>query len=242
MSVFVKYKSKKIEIKFPFENWEDKVTLKLLKEKCSEATKVKVENIKLLTTGVVMKDDNAVLSRYKVKNGSKIVMLGDNNRIKEPPKIVDMSAISQSLAPSRNSAFSSPVGERITIKRPNFNDSSTKSENKRTPLEVVSDKLLTVSQKTSEMQPLIKVFADKVLYFSKHGETKDLSLKILRMERFKLTEMFMKNLLELDGLEVNLDSSGELRAKRKELVKVIQKYMEEVDNILKLVDSEVQPI
>ncbi|KAJ3381389.1 hypothetical protein HDU92_005353 [Lobulomyces angularis] len=250
MSITITHKAKKFEIQFAEADWESRVTLKLLKEKCSQVTKIGVENIKLLIcekekknvsffsnflfnwcmeddskisgSYIVMKDDNKVLSHYNIKNDSKIVMLGDNQ-----------------VSNSKNTTYFLPSnGERIHLIKPITN------EPKRTQLEILTDKLLAVNEKSQDVIPLINVFESTVLLFKSEIDNFqiDLKLKKFRLERFRLNEILMKQLLELDALEVNLDSSGELRIKRKEIVKSIQNLIERVDNILKLIDENVQPI
>ncbi|ORX89178.1 hypothetical protein K493DRAFT_234379 [Basidiobolus meristosporus CBS 931.73] len=51
-------------------------TLAQLKERCSELTGIPTASMKLLVTGVVMKDDTATLASYGLRMGSKIMLIG----------------------------------------------------------------------------------------------------------------------------------------------------------------------
>ncbi|KAJ3402907.1 hypothetical protein HDU80_004649 [Chytriomyces hyalinus] len=73
MSVIVSFKGRKMEM--PLQGGD---TLRDLVNRCEAETGVPSDRIKLLASGVMMKDLNASLIHYGIKSGSKIMMMGDN--------------------------------------------------------------------------------------------------------------------------------------------------------------------
>ncbi|KAI8610801.1 hypothetical protein BC830DRAFT_711282 [Chytriomyces sp. MP71] len=72
LTAIVSWKGRKLEIAFRADE-----RLADLVERCSAATGVPCERIKLLASGVMMRDPSASLSHYGLKDGSKIMMMGD---------------------------------------------------------------------------------------------------------------------------------------------------------------------
>lgn len=90
MSVTVKWNKKRYNIKFNQETegkepWTDYVTLLDLKKKCNEKTGVPIDRMKLIFAGATMKDEKAPLTRYGIKDGSSITLMGRAEKI-DPPE------------------------------------------------------------------------------------------------------------------------------------------------------------
>jgi hypothetical protein len=71
-SFLVQWNKQRYQITLP----PEQTTLGNLKEYLAHMTSIDVDGMKLMCAGAVMKDDRAFLSAYRVKHGSKILLMG----------------------------------------------------------------------------------------------------------------------------------------------------------------------
>ncbi|KAL5033956.1 hypothetical protein RTP6_001852 [Batrachochytrium dendrobatidis] len=217
MSLTVTFQGRKFQTSFDSEytrlgdEWADAVTLRQLIDQLSQQSRVPAENIKLLSSGVVMLDMDAPLSFYGLGTGSKVMMLVDKR-----PK--------QNWGPSTTTTSPRipPPTHPVLPKEPEL------------PREERLFKLLNdqIEYTQTIIQPLFgayKKHADDFLLHDK-SSSNTLTPKQLHDEYARISESLLQCLLKIDGVECESNET-ELRAKRREAVRLIQGQLDILDGL-----------
>lgn len=157
-----------------------------------------------------MKDLSAVLSKYNLKHGSKIVMLGDAST---PATYYKPNTPPLSTTSLKHSESSEPVSKSRTEA-------------------LFIQRLESIHAEAKEVLfPMIQKYKeDSTSVLNRGAFDQTFSKKYMKDSHAKVSEMIMQMLLKLDG--VICDSSFEgARLKRKELVKIFQDWLDNVDNV-----------
>ncbi|KAI8812979.1 hypothetical protein BJ742DRAFT_790665 [Cladochytrium replicatum] len=241
MSITVNSRGRRLELSFAQElrmygeKWPEHVTLGNLLERCSNASQIPVNRIKLLHSKVFMKDSSATLSSYGVGTGSKISMLGDGEKFYDVPgSIPDSSPFrSEHEYPSLPPRAAPPPPTSRTPS--NAPPPPPKYVNPEDKLIATLDALL--DKVNFEIAPEIADYAASVEGIRDRNLTPQ-DVKRLQDTSLRCGEMLMQTLLKIDGVTVGENERA--RAKRKEAVKMVQGLMDRVDGLKERVKETVR--
>ncbi|KAK8869708.1 hypothetical protein IAR55_000276 [Kwoniella newhampshirensis] len=188
--------------------------LSTLLQTLSTQTSLPVNSLKLIYKGAVLKDPLLTLSSYGITDGSILVLIGKDGDI---PSAAQTSSSSSS---SNATGGGGGAGGQIK-KKPKQPDTQTES--------VLVDWIRTLV--SSMIDPFIPSIATFVSYTSPKATNRPAHIppfETLQKEHAKLSEMLLKALLELDGVQIPSGWS-DARQERKNGVKRIQGELNKVD-------------
>ncbi|TPX71454.1 hypothetical protein SpCBS45565_g01186 [Spizellomyces sp. 'palustris'] len=269
MSVIVNWKGKRFDVPFREEaakaaregyDWTRRVTLGDLLEKCSRASRVPKENIKLLHSGggpfaeelewasgswwqsvaktwedwvrgpsdeewmgcfAIMKDPAASLFDYGIRQGSKIMMIGDKTL---PPK------------PSHPSSAHSQQP-----RQPPTRDTSAPADTKTSEEESLIERLEShIADTRNTVLPIVEDYTDQASRYIDEATPPNDPPKYLRDLYAKASELLLQSLLKLDGVTCPPDFEN-ARAKRKEAVRFVQSHLDRIDGLKERVNLAAKP-
>ncbi|KAJ3080514.1 hypothetical protein HK102_002994 [Quaeritorhiza haematococci] len=201
---------------------------------------------------VVMKNPSLPLSKYGIKNKSKIMMIGDNVKMQAPPRT---SSIAQQHAngPSPPATASSPSSSTSPLSSP------SRSTAPATPESAMLNKLETaMTEIRSKLVPMIEQYSEDVVRFmavhspastshppsSTNPSNSTPTPKQLRDKYAQVSELLMQNLLKIDGVTAPPNATPEveteIRARRREAVKMVQGLMDRVDGLRERVNGTIK--
>ncbi|KAI8813843.1 hypothetical protein BJ742DRAFT_787664 [Cladochytrium replicatum] len=243
MSITVNSRGRRLELSFAQEqrmygeNWPEHVTLGNLLERCSNASQIPVNRIKLLHSKVLMKDSSATLSSYGVRTGSKISMLRDGE------KFYDVPGSTPTSSPSRSEPEYPSLPPRAAPAPPSTSGTPSNAPPLAPPKYVNhKDKLIStidalLDKVNFEIAPQIADYATSVEGI-RHRNLTPHDVKRLQDTSLRCGEMLMQTLLKIDGVTVG--ENEQARAKRKEAVKMVQGLMDRVDGLKERVKEAVR--
>ncbi|KAJ3298162.1 hypothetical protein HK104_011083 [Borealophlyctis nickersoniae] len=227
MSVTVAWQGKKHDVQFPEayaeakEDWPSRVTLGELMERCARNARIPTDRCRLIYGGATMKDPSLPLSKYGIKNGAKILMVGDNSGVPShppPPHAADR----------RNNQQQTPNVE--TRSGPDESDMIKKVESH-------------VENARRTLVPMIEDYSKQAVEFLGAGNDQATSAlptaKQLKDSHAKISELLLQSLLKLDGVTCPPDFEA-ARASRKEAVRFVQSLLDRVDGIRDRVNAAAQ--
>ncbi|KNC95930.1 hypothetical protein, variant [Spizellomyces punctatus DAOM BR117] len=230
MSVTVNWKGKRFDVPFREEaadaaregyDWTRRVTLGDLLEKCSRASRVPRENIKLLHSGAIMKDPAASLSDYGIRQGSKIMMIGDKTLPPEPSHPSRTRNQQPRQQPTRDT--SAPV--------------DTKASEEASLIDRLESHL---ADTRNTVLPIVEDYTDKASRYIDEAIPPSDPPKSLRDLYAKASELLLQSLLKLDGVTCPPDFEN-ARAKRKEAVRFVQSHLDRIDGLKERVNLAAKP-
>ncbi|KAJ3188172.1 hypothetical protein HDU85_005322 [Gaertneriomyces sp. JEL0708] len=221
--ITVGWKGRRLEVRFRNEEedaerndevdpsaWAKYVTLERLLQTCSRMTKVPIENIKLIFGGAAMKDLKSSLWSHGVRNGSKLMMLGDQKSRVDPTR--------RSRSP-RSSAKDTGTATSPTPDGPDSEESLIIHR---------LDKLVEGARNT--ILPMVDDYCREGEEFIENVQPAMEIPKRLRDLYAKVSELLLQSLLKVDG--VVLPPQGEnARLKRRSCVKLIQSELDKIDKL-----------
>ncbi|TPX36496.1 hypothetical protein SmJEL517_g01336 [Synchytrium microbalum] len=245
MSVIVIWKKKQYEVFFKNEfeqfgdSWPKAVTLGALAARLAQSTNVSLSNMKLLQSGVHMKDFNAKLSDYRVRAGTRITMLGETSPQMEQVKPESKIPISKTHATPQ-----SPTTPTTTTTTQSTEATSDDGESS------LIDKLNAITTKTKEtLLPIIELYSHQAQSFiaahtaaseDRLHMTSSLPLptiKHLKDSHARVSELLLQQLLQLDGV---ISEKDNVRASRREAVKYTNALLDRVDGLKDRVNSLIK--
>ncbi|ORY52580.1 hypothetical protein BCR33DRAFT_693735 [Rhizoclosmatium globosum] len=158
----------------------------------------------------MMKDTSAALQHYGIKNGSKIMMLGDAAPIPQP------APTSTPLAASSSNASA---------------NASAQSLHTMTPEELALHKLAEIETTlTQTTTPLVESYISLALEYTTTpiSAIDPVQSKKLKDSHARVSELILQVLLKVDGVKVP-EGDELVRGKRKEAVKRCNGYLDTVD-------------
>ncbi|KAI9025914.1 hypothetical protein CLU79DRAFT_743706 [Phycomyces nitens] len=99
LAIELKWSSKRFIFEFEDEEKLERTTVGELKNKCQQVTEVKVDVIKLLAHGAVMRNNEMTLGEYNIRNGTKIMMIGSLKKEKKDSHEQEVVVKLQSIRP-----------------------------------------------------------------------------------------------------------------------------------------------
>ncbi|KDN53286.1 hypothetical protein K437DRAFT_265938 [Tilletiaria anomala UBC 951] len=199
-----------------------------LKTEISAITSIPYEQIKLVYCGMIMKDDRATLERFGLRDGSRVMLIGTKGGV---PLQGDTPGQKQS---SSHAGAREAQDQAARSRKQNEEDLSEGGLLKR-----IQD---TVQGVRTDLLPEVEQFERSTLALGNaasapseqavHPPTQNgtpagvLTPPQLAFEHRKLSELLLRSLLTLDGVQVNSDMT---RAARKAAVKEVQALLDRVD-------------
>ncbi|WWD16025.1 hypothetical protein CI109_100450 [Kwoniella shandongensis] len=177
----------------------------------SSQTSLPLSSLKLIHKGAVLKDSSLTLSSYGITDGSILVLVGKDGDIPSAP----------TPSSSSSSKASTAGGGQTIKKKPKQPDTQTES--------VLVDWIRSLV--SSLIDPYIPSIATFVSQSSPKATNRPAHIppfEILQKEHAKLSEMLLKALLELDGVQIP-SGWNDARQERKNGVKKIQGELNKVD-------------
>lgn len=168
----------------------------------SNQTGLPLDSLKLIHKGAVLKDSSLTISAYGITEGATLVLVGKGGDIPAPPT-------------------TAPKPTATPVKKPKQPQTDQES--------ILVDWIKSLA--SSLLDPLVPSIAMFISYTSPHATNRPAKIpafEVLQKEHARLSEMLLKALLELDGVDI---PSGwtEARKERKESVKRIQGELNRVD-------------
>ncbi|EAL22771.1 hypothetical protein CNBB2190 [Cryptococcus deneoformans B-3501A] len=168
----------------------------------SNQTGLSLDSLKLIYKGAVLKDTSLTVSAYGITEGATLVLVGKGGDVPVPPTAAPKPTITP-------------------VKKPKQPQTDKES--------VLVDWIKSLV--SSLLDPLVPSIAMFVSYTSPHATNRPAKIpafEVLQKEHARLSEMLLKALLELDGVDI---PSGwtEARKERKDSVKKIQGELNRVD-------------
>lgn len=179
----------------------------------SSQTSLPLDQLKLVYKGAVLKDPLLTLSSYGIKDGSTLVLIGQSGN---PP-----SGPGSSSTPTSSSASTAPASS-----------APKKKKQPETTSEPVLVEYITslVSNLLDPLRPSVATFISQADPRSTNKPAHIPKFDALQKEHARLSEMLLRGLLDLDGVEIQ---SGwtEARKERKEGVRVVQQMLNKIDEV-----------
>ncbi|KAI3659152.1 hypothetical protein MP638_006842 [Amoeboaphelidium occidentale] len=220
----------------------DKTSLGNLQKTLHEATGVPLDKMKLLYSGVMMKDLKSTLASYGIRNGSKIILMGSTEALssdasadatskpesggdKSKENKLKLSAEEKGLLSKIESSIANlprvlkdvnGYREMIIFKFPELQNRVDKS------VEELKERL-------SELSTTVETGKENTAEYEKYSASEDLVM----LHRYVM-EMLERVVLGLDGVQCP-SQFMHVRGKRKEMVKYVQIIEAHLDSLKKLV-------
>jgi hypothetical protein len=171
-------------------------------------TSLPLDQLKLVYKGAVLKDPLLTLSSYGIKDGSILVLIGQSGSV-------------PSGAPSSSSAPTpAPASAPKKKKQP-----ETTSE----PV-LVSYIQSLVNGLLDPLRPSVATFVSQADPRSTNKPAHIPKFDLLQKEHARLSEMLLRGLLDLDGVEIP-SGWNDARKERKEGVRVVQQMLNRIDEV-----------
>ncbi|WVW82966.1 hypothetical protein I302_104982 [Kwoniella bestiolae CBS 10118] len=173
----------------------------------SSQTSLPLDQLKLIYKGAVLKDSSLTISSYGIEDGSTLVLVGKGGPVPSAP-------------PSSSGPSSKPNG--IVSKK------NKQPETDQEPVLVswISNLVESV------LNPLIPSIATFISQTDPNATNKPKhipSFEVLQKEHARLSELLLKGLLDLDGVQISQSDWVNARNERKAGVKKIQGQLNKVD-------------
>nr|ODN95099.1 hypothetical protein L204_04446 [Cryptococcus depauperatus CBS 7855] len=169
----------------------------------SNQTGIPVDSLKLIYKGAVLKDVSLTISAYGITEGATLVLVGKAGDAPGP----SLSAPQATAAPLKKKP-----------KQPETNQESILVDWIRSLVVSLLDPLL----------PSVAMFVSNTSPHARNRPARIPAFEVLQKEHARLSEMLLKALLELDGVDIP-GSWAEARKERKEGVRRIQGELNKVD-------------
>lgn len=205
-------------------------TLSDLKQIITQQSSIPYEQIKLIYQGLVLKDDKAPLTAYKLRNGSRLMLVGTSGGAHG-----DMPGAKSSMYDD-NGVKKPSKGEELARRKKEREEDMSEAGMLSRIEETVSGVRKDLVPEVNEFENTGKVRAEaramaaaeeRSIEEKKAAEERSkASMNALNLRQKKVSELLLRALLTLDGIAVNTD---ETRKKRKDAVKEVQEYLDRVD-------------
>lgn len=217
--------------------------MQTLKQVIAQQSSIPYEQIKLIYQGLVLKDDRASLASYGLRNGSRLMLVGTQGGAHG-----DMPGAKSSMYESGAKKMSK--GEELArMKREKEEDVSEAGMLHRIDEAVAGvrkDLLPEVVEyeKTGRGRMEARAAAAASPQSNNAGaeaaqteaqQRSKAAVDALALRQRKLSELLLRALLVLDGINVNTD---ETRRRRKDAVKEVQSYLDRVDEAWQAIKAE----
>jgi hypothetical protein len=213
-------------------------TLGELRQIISQQSSIPYEQIKLIYQGLVLKDDRSSLSSYGLRNGSRLMLVGTQGGAHG-----DMPGAKSSMYEGGEKKLSK--GEELARKKAEKEQDNSEegllSRIDETVSGVRKDLLPEIREfeKTGKVRAEARASTDRGQQSAQEAaasqQQSKAAIDALGLRQRKLSEMLLRALLALDGINV---STEETRRRRKEAVKEVQGYLDLVDETWQAIKAE----
>lgn len=207
------------------EQQPNQATLRNLKESISHFTSIPYEQIKLIMGGLVLKEEKAPLSAFGIRTGSRLQLIGTSGGV---PIQGDRPGAKQSVFDEGSSgAGKMSKGEELARRKKEREEDVSEQGLLNRINETVTDVRKDLLPEVLEFEQSPKEAHSPTMSSTTNSPAEIASRQeALAKQHKKLSELLLRALLALDGVNVN---SEETRKRRKEAVKEIQGYLDRVD-------------
>ncbi|CAO1638406.1 unnamed protein product [Sympodiomycopsis kandeliae] len=187
-------------------------TLQSLKKHISDLTSIPPAEQKLVYHGLILKDNSASLRSYNIRSGSRIMIIGS---VGDKPG----DKVSSHFGPSSTKEEEAPP--RQLTKGELLAEERKRKENDRSEEGI----LARIEEVTSDVEGDLKKQLDE--FVAELQSSQQSSSEELKQRQRVLNELFSRALLSLDAIPTVSETT---RQKRKEAVRSVQKYIDQLDS------------
>lgn len=208
------------------EQLPNQATLRHLKESISHFTSIPYEQVKLIMGGLVLKDERAPLSAFGIRTGSRLQLIGTSGGV---PLQGDRPGAKQSVFDEGSSGGAGKMskGEELARRKKEREEDVSEQGLLNRITETVTDVRKDLLPEVLEFEQSPKEAHSPTMASTTSSPSEVASRQEALMKQHKkLSELLLRALLALDGVNVN---SEETRKRRKEAVKEVQGYLDRVD-------------
>ncbi|TDL25929.1 hypothetical protein BD410DRAFT_783920 [Rickenella mellea] len=215
MSIVVKWGRERLHVPLP----PPSTKLAVLREYIAESTALPAKSFKLIHAGAVMKDDNAPISAYGLRENSTIAIVGGDQQAPSPAPPSASKKTHAHVRPTQQSTIAQIHSELDSIRQnlvPSL-DSFLSSVSVALPAPPVTPQYSTVTA--------VPITAEQWCNGNSHQTT----MADLEQEHVRLGELLLQALLRLDV--INLEGEWQdARRERKVAVKEVQGLLDRLDD------------
>lgn len=206
------------------EQLPNQATLRNLKESISHFTSIPYEQVKLIMGGLVLKDERAPLSAFGIRTGSRLQLIGTSGGV---PIQGDRPGAKQSVFDEGSSGVGKMSKGEELARRKKEREEDVSEQGLLTRInETVTDVRKDLLPEVLEFEQSPKEAHSPAMSTTSSPAELASRQEALTKQHKKLSELLLRALLALDGVNVN---SEETRKRRKEAVKEVQGYLDRVD-------------
>ncbi|PWN31921.1 uncharacterized protein FA14DRAFT_138405 [Meira miltonrushii] len=207
------------------EQLPNQATLRNLKESISHFTSIPYEQVKLIMGGLVLKDERAPLSAFGIRTGSRLQLIGTSGGV---PIQGDRPGAKQSVFDEGSSGGAGKMskGEELARRKKEREEDVSEQGLLTRINETVTDVRKDLLPEVLEFEQSPKEAHSPAMATTSSPAELASRQEALTKQHKKLSELLLRALLALDGVNVN---SEETRKRRKEAVKEVQGYLDRVD-------------
>jgi hypothetical protein len=194
--------------------------------------------MKLIYQGLILRDEKSSLSSYGLRNGSRLMLVGTQGGAHG-----DMPGAKSSMYEGGEKKMSKgeELARRKKEKEQDNSEEGLLSRIDETVNEVRKDLLPEIKEfeKTGKVRAEARAMASREQSaqetMASNQQQSKAAVDALGLRQRKLSEMLLRALLTLDGINV---STEETRKRRKEAVKEVQSYLDLVDETWQAIKAE----